>query len=194
MKKPSGFLTNSPCLAKSLSKRCQGLGGYCSRIKGGKHELCSGKVASDAQVYPKGLCRAVLKGVTEQMKNDGLLIQGCYGVQVKEDEHEVLKNMYGPAQGYSGKCKDDMTGQLLKDELVLKARAVELEYFNSKGVWKKVPRHNARAATGRPPVTVRWVDTNKGDEIHPNYRSRLVARQMKVMDPSGQSFFAPAPL
>ena len=127
------------------------------------------------------------------MKNDGLLVQGCYGIQVKEDEHEVLKSMYGPAQGYSGKYKDDMTGQLLKDELVLKARAIELEYFNSKGVWRKVPRYNARAATGRPPVTVRWVDTNKGDEIHPNYRSRLVARQMKVMDPSGQSFFAPAP-
>ena len=61
VKKPSGFLTNSPCLAKSLSKRCKGLGGYCSRIRGGKHELCSGKVASDAQVYPKGLCRAVSK-------------------------------------------------------------------------------------------------------------------------------------
>ena len=51
---------------------------------------------------------------------------------MKEDEHEVLKNMYGPAQGYSCKYKDYLTGQLLKDELVFKARAVELEYFNSK--------------------------------------------------------------
>ena len=111
---------------------------------------------------------------------------------MKEDEHEVLKNIYGPAQGHSGKYKDDITGQLLKDELVFKASAIELEYFNSKGVWKKVPRYNARAATGRPPVTVRWVDINKDNEIHHNYRSRLVARQMKVMDGSGQSFFAPA--
>ena len=42
-------------------------------------------------------------------------------------------------------------------------------------------------------MSVRWVDTNKGDEVHPNYRSRLVARQLKAMDQSGQSFFAPAP-
>ena len=119
--------------------------------------------------------------------------QGCYGIQVADDDLEVLKSIYGPEQGYSGKYKDDLTGQLLKDELVLKARRVELEYFNSKGVWRKVPRHNARAATGRPPVSVRWVDTNKGDEVHPNYRSRLVARQLKAMDQSGQSFFAPAP-
>ena len=89
--------------------------------------------------------------------------QGCYGIQAADDDLEVLKSIYGPEQGYSGRYKDDLTGQLLKDELVLKARQVELDYFNSKGVWKKVPRHNARAATGRAPVSVRWVDTNKGD-------------------------------
>ena len=37
------------------------------------------------------------------------------------------------------------------------------------------------------------MDTNKGDELNPNYRSRLVARQMKIRDHSGESFFAPAP-
>ena len=64
----------------------------------------------------------------------------------------------------------------------MKARGVELEYFNSKGVWKKMPTQNARAATGRSPASVRWVDTKKGDEVNPNYRSRLVARQLKAMD------------
>ena len=34
---------------------------------------------------------------------------------------------------------------------------------------------------------------NKGDELNQNYRSRLVARQMKTRDYSGESFFAPAP-
>ena len=56
-----------------------------------------------------------------------------------------------------------------------------------------VPKDRARRATGRSPITVRWVDVNKGDELEPNYRSRLVARQMKCMDPSGDSYFAPAP-
>ena len=40
---------------------------------------------------------------------------------------------------------------------------------------------------------MRWVDVNKGDDINPNYRSRLVARQMKALDNSGASYFAPAP-
>ena len=193
VKKPSGFLTNSACIAASLNKQCKGTGGWCSRPRGGKHELCSGKVAAGAQVYPRGLCRAVLKGITDQLKADGLVKDGCYGIQVADDDLEVLKETYGPAQGYSGRYKDDLTGQVLKDSLVAKARAVELEYFNSKGVWRKVPRGSARAATGKSPITVRWVDTNKGDELNTNYRSRLVARQMKAHDHSGASFFAPAP-
>ncbi len=51
----------------------------------------------------------------------------------------------------------------------------------------------ARATTGKSPISVRWVDVNKGDELNPNYRSRLVARQLKALDHSGQSYFAPAP-
>ncbi len=193
IKKPSGFLTNSQRVADSLERRCRGVGGLCSRPKGGRHQACAGRHARDAQVYPKGLCRAVLKGVTDQMRDDNMLKEGCYGIQVADDDAEVLKSMYGPEQGYSGKYRDDLTGQVLRDDLVKKARAVELAYFNSKGVWKKVPRGRARTETRRPPVSVRWVDVNKGDEMTPNYRSRLVARQMKVMDQSGQSFFAPAP-
>ena len=51
----------------------------------------------------------------------------------------------------------------------------------------------ARARTGRPPISVRWVDVNKGDDVNPNYRSRLVARELKAMDKSNNSYFAPAP-
>ena len=35
-------------------------------------------------------------------------------------------------------------------------------------------------ATGRPPIGVRWVDTNKGDRARPNYRARLVAKEYRV--------------
>ena len=193
IKKPTGFMTNSTAVAAALARRCQGTGGRCSRPQGGRHQQCSGQHARDAQVYPKGLCRAVLRGVTEQLRLDDLLKPGCYGIQVADDDAEIIRNMYGPAQGYSGAYKDDLTGQVLRDDLVKKARSVELTYFNSKGVWRKVARGRARAESGRPPISVRWVDVNKGDEMEPNYRSRLVARQMKVLDHSGQSFFAPAP-
>ena len=81
----------------------------------------------------------------------------------------------------------------MRDDLVLEARMRELAYFQEKGVWIKVPRSEARRVTGKPPITVRWVDVNKGDDILPRYRSRLVARQLKACDLSGGNFFAPAP-
>jgi hypothetical protein len=82
---------------------------------------------------------------------------------------------------------------VLNDKLVAAARATELQYFNSKGVWRKRPRQEAFARTGRQPISVRWVDVNKSDEENPRYRSRLVARQLKATDKSGDSYFAPTP-
>ena len=74
--------------------------------------------------------------------------------------------------------KDDLTGQLLPPDLVRAARAKELEYFEAKEVWNKRPVGEARRVTGKPPISVRWVDVNKGDNQCPHIRSRLVARQI----------------
>ena len=191
--KPTGFMTNSPAVARALSARCQGENGWCSRARGGKHQLCSGRHALEAAKYPRGLCKAILRGVRDQLRDDRLLKDGCYGIQVPDEDDQVQDNLRGPKQGYSGRFKDDLTGQVLKDSLVKEARAAELAYFHTKGVWLKVPRETARARGGRPPISVRWVDVNKGDDMNPKYRSRLVARQLKAMDMSGTSYFAPAP-
>ena len=43
--------------------------------------------------------------------------------------------------------------------------------------------------TGRPPISVRWVEVNKGDDDNPNYRSRLVAREIRMA--GEDSIFAP---
>ena len=193
VKKPTGFLTNSPALARALARRCEGQRGSCTRPKGGSHVICEGVVARDAAVYPRELCRAVLRGITAQLREDRRLQPGCYGLQALNDDEEAVRSALGPEQGFSGKYRDDLTGQVLKDTLVQEARRKELEYFLKKGVWRKVPRHRARQLSGRLPISVRWVDVNKGDEIHPNYRSRLVARQIKALDKSGATYFAPAP-
>ncbi len=124
---------------------------------------------------------------------DGLLKDGCYGVQAPDDDAEIERNLHGPEQGYSGRYRDDLTGLVLKDALVEEARAKEMAFFHSKKVWKKITRQQARARGCKSPISVRWVDVNKGDDMCPNYRSRLVARQMKAMDTSGNSYFAPAP-
>ena len=151
IKKPTGFLTNSPRVAEALSAKCTGVGGACSRDAGGRHALCSGQHAKDAAKYPRRLCRAMLRGIAKQGRDDSLLKDGCFGMQVRDDDADVEATIRGPAQGYSGKHKDDLTGQVLNDAMVAEARATELRFFYSKGVWVKRPHHMARARTGRPP-------------------------------------------
>ena len=47
--------------------------------------------------------------------------------------------------------------------------------------------------TGKAPIGVRWVDINKGDKIHPEYRSRLVAKEIKKDTSSAPDMFAATP-
>ena len=50
-----------------------------------------------------------------------------------------------------------------------------MEYFTNKEVWVKCPIQEAFDRLGKKPISVRWVDVNKGDDSEPNYRSRLAA-------------------
>ena len=74
---------------------------------------------------------------------------------------------------------DDLTKQELPAPLLKPARKKEPEYFESNGVGKKVSVQDAWRISGRPPIIVRWVDVNRGDDLHPDMRSRLVARQIR---------------
>ena len=87
--------------------------------------------------------------------------------------------------------RDAITGQELQPELVEKARQKELEYFKSKNVWTLKSRAECLRRTGKRPITVKWVDVNKGDDEVVNYRSRLVAREIRL--PGEDPIFAPTP-
>ena len=216
IKKPSGFMSNSPEVIKKLHKQCRGQGGQCSRTAGGHHAHCEGAIASAAARYPAGLVRAMLKGFESQLRKDGLVHNGIYGIQPKFDEDSILLADASGVRGalavpadesmpdetpkttsgmlITGKFKDDLSKQPLVDALVHEARRKELEYFAQKHVWLKVPRQRCFAVTGRPPISVRWVDVNKGDDEAPRYRSRLVARQIRALEgANASSYFAPAP-
>lgn len=65
-RKRIGFLTNSPCVARRLSKRCPNTN---ERIIHEHVRLESGR-ASKAQVYLDALCRAICAGIEEQIKAD----------------------------------------------------------------------------------------------------------------------------
>ena len=71
---------------------------------------------------------------------------------------------------------DVRQGQYLDKAMVVKARQLEMQYFKKLGVYKKVHKSEAM---GFKILTTRWVDTNKGDMQNPDYRSRLVGREIK---------------
>ena len=68
---------------------------------------------------------------------------------------------------------------LLKPELVVKARATEVEYFRNMGVYDVVRRSEINDSGGKL-IDTRWIDTNKADELNPEYRSRLVGREFNT--------------
>lgn len=58
-------------------------------------------------------------------------------------------------------------------------------------LYTKVPIQACRNITGRGPIGTRWVDTNKGDSTHLEYRSRFVAQEIK--DHKREDLFAASP-
>ena len=88
---------------------------------------------------------------------------------------------------------DAISGEHMIKELVEAARKVEMETFRKHGVYEKVPIEECWRETGKAPVGVNWVDTNKGDKEKPEYRCRLVAKEIKK-DKREDLFAATPPL
>ena len=51
-----------------------------------------------------------------------------------------------------------------------------MEFFKKLGVYIRVLSSRVAELNGKM-VSVEWLDTNKGDKLNPNHRSRLVARE-----------------
>ena len=78
----------------------------------------------------------------------------------------------------------------LDPEKVVAARKLEIAYAEKKPVWEKIPRKLARDK-GLQIVRSRWIDINKGDDLNPNYRSRMVGKEFNDSELDG--LFAATP-
>ena len=67
-----------------------------------------------------------------------------------------------------GGYHDDMSGGRLDPAAVIKAREEEMSFIRSYNVYVKVPVEESYRETGKGPVSTKWLDTNKGDSVHPN--------------------------
>ena len=87
---------------------------------------------------------------------------------------EMNKNIY---QDYD--LFDDVSDRLLDKELAIKARRLEIDLFKKKQVFDKVQRSQA---SGEKIISTRSIDINTSDSERPDYRSRLVGREFKLLD------------
>ena len=58
-------------------------------------------------------------------------------------------------------------------------------------MYVKRPLKECWEVTGKGPIGVRWIDINKGDEVKPKFRSRLVAQE--INNDGKESIFAATP-
>ncbi|CAJ1440802.1 unnamed protein product, partial [Effrenium voratum] len=74
---------------------------------------------------------------------------------------------------------DEVSGKALEASKVQAARAEEIDYAQRYQVWTVVDTDECYKATGKPPISTRWIDLDKGDINRPNYRSRLVVQEVR---------------
>jgi len=171
VRKETGWMTNSKRLAELLE-------GVCSNVDGSRpwhrHVHLIGGLGKAARIYPPALVEAVLQVLQEMMHESGELnAVEAFGAGPSPAE-EPMPN------GEWQEFWDHVNGGYLDAEKVSAARAQEREWIAKQGVYRIVPRSMCLEETGKAPIPLRWIDTNKGDNKNPNYRSRQVVREIKA--------------
>ena len=188
VRKDTCWLTNSPEMAKCIEGKCEG---------GHRHvHLINGR-ARAAQTYPPKLVSAILDGIRRELRVRGelsTLAELTSGPSPDDTSNEQTESFVDETVS---DYVDSVTGMPLDPVKVLEARKEEMKWVEKQQLWDVVPTTMCWEETNRPPITLKWVDRNKGDDSHPNYRSRLVVREVKKASKSlaeFESFSAMPPL
>ena len=108
----------------------------------------------------------------------------------------AMQELMVVGQEWAGRTEvfhDNLSGEWLGAELVWAARKEEMAEVRKHRVYEKVYIGECYDRTGKAPIGTRCVDINKGDSVHPEYRSRLVAQEVNT-DRRDDLFAATPPL
>ena len=108
--------------------------------------------------HKEEIFRKIMRGMAAGMKTQGRLNPGEEGVVMAIEENNW-------AEFY-----DNLSGAVLDTDMVRKARKEEIAEVHKHEVYTKVPLEECYDKTGNAPIGTRWVDVNKGDSVHPEYR------------------------
>ena len=191
-RKRTKFMTNSFWLALELKTKCDGRH---------EHQWLMGGRAKAAAMYPTGLCRAICRGLRNELDQHKPKLKCLMSVTAKDKVHVEGPTLEQKRRSQSVEHEedddteirqawDDVSGKELDGRMVAKARMQELGYVKDKKVWVKITRKEA-IRRGMKIIKTRWIDINKGDVEDPNYRSRFVAKEFNVDKQEG--LFAATP-
>ena len=187
-RKATGFMTNSICIAQKLDKRCPNPSGNPIH----QHIVLDNGRTRAAQIYPEKLCKAICEGLQEQIRKDergqfllmNLDNDGTTSSAELQNSAQKIKHKYPTVEEDNDEdleaAWDDVSGMEFDPKMVKAARQEEIEYVRKIHLYDKVPISECKRTIGRMPIIVRWVDINKGDRETPNYRSRIVAREINT--------------
>ena len=89
---------------------------------------------------------------------------------------------------------DDVDGRPIDPGLVREARKEEVQFMKKTPVFEEVDVKECWERTGRPPISTKWVDHDKGRDGAKDVRSRWVARDFKTKgDKDREDLFAGMP-
>ena len=144
------------------------------------------KVTIRAGIKEREIVDAINNGMRNQKKLDAANLFICSATndmpieEAIEEAHEGANRTHERSFDFDEEIAwDDVHDKELDLANVKEARKAEMDYFRQMKVYRKVPRQKCKDMTGKMPIKVRWIDTNKQDELNPKYRSRLVAKQFK---------------
>ena len=140
-----------------------------------RHVPLVGGKAKQCEVYPRPLIRSILRGLRKQLKKRIPMSALEFGPTNQEEDLDLSTV---PNEDW---CTfvDEVSGKALEASKVQAARAEEIDYAQRYQVWTVVDTDECYKATGKPPISTRWIDVDKGDINRPNYRSRLVVQEVR---------------
>ena len=156
-RKRTSFMTNSPCIAQKVSLRCPNTSEY--RVR--DHVILINGRAKAAQAYPPALCRAVCKGLMDQMEADRqghFLIANVDPIgtsnakELMEEANSITENYKTVEEDQSEELEiawDDVSGAELDPRDVRRARTEEIEYVRKMGLYTKVSTKECYERIGR---------------------------------------------
>jgi hypothetical protein len=129
------------------------------------------------------LVKSVLLALQQILKTRGAMsvsgVDAFVGETVEEPEIDPTSSVAEWSAVEAGVSYDQYTGLPLDPTLVRKGRLDEIRFMELLKVWEPATLEQCIAETGAQPIPTMWVECNKGDDLHPEVRCRLVAQETR---------------